>query len=215
MTNIIRHKTPVYPLLGGDNKDIMTGNSPFLTENRIKNLFISMFAYTDNTQSAKDGGIDLKIPFSFSVGRELRSIILPDSRIGGFGIFFSGVLCFAIVGLVLYFVKTKKDKNFWLIITLLAACVFLTLAIKESWWARYSLYIYVMVVVGVLALIADKAVVIKRIGFVIALILQLNNLLPLVSFPLDLKRGFDVRNEFASVKAETPIEVSNDNFVGV
>ena len=72
-----------------------------------------------------------------------------------------------------------------------------------------------MVVVGVLALIADKAVVIKRIGFVIALILLLNNLLPLVSFPLDLKRGFDVRDEFASVKAEMPIEVSNDNFVGV
>ncbi|WP_036947864.1 hypothetical protein [Pseudobutyrivibrio ruminis] len=215
LTNVIRHKTLLYPLLGSDSKDIMSGNSPFLEENHIKNLLVSLFSYTDNMQREADGTIDLKIPFTFSIKRELYSIILPDTRIGGFGIFFSGIFCFAIIGLFIYILKLKKDKDFWLILTVFSCCILLTFGIKESWWARYAPYIYIISVVGVLVLVGSNYKFINKIGFIIMLILLLNNLLPLISLPIDIKKSMTIRSELVEIKAEMPIEVYNDDFPGV
>lgn len=154
MTNLAYHHTLTYPLTGEDPEDIMTENSPFMEENHFENLLISLFSKTDDLNYHSDKRPQLKIPFSFYAS-ELEYMGGVDNRIGGFGIFFSGILCLSCLTILLKLIRMKgKEKVFWIIN--LATSLGLCFLIKESWWARYSPYIYFLFLIGLYLLLDIK-----------------------------------------------------------
>lgn len=176
--NIIYNGNLVYPLLGEGKFDIITPMSPFTEVNRFFNLFTSIFSELDNFLYSSGRTASLKIPFSIH-SSELKNLIYTDSRISGFGILFSGILIISLVLFVLFF-KSKRIylKSKFLFGYALFTSAFFCIVITESWWARYSPYIYFIVLLGLIATQSFQKVTIRRtITLIFGFLLITNNLL--------------------------------------
>lgn len=173
--NTITKHNPLFPILGKDKVDIITPQQPelFASKTPIEKNFYSIFSYTANYATAFNPGTpELKIPFTADKGLEL-SRITEDTRIGGFGIYFSGifVLSFIVVLIFLIYLFRKKeyDKMFFIgipfVITLLLMCFF-----GESWWARYSPQTYYIVVMAIFLLLLSNKKLFHIFGIIILLL---------------------------------------------
>lgn len=223
--NTIRHGSPVYPLYGEGAVDIVTWNSAFGEVNRVKNLLISLFSKVGNPFFSSGGSPQLKIPFTVDWSSELYYTHLPDSRVSGFGVFFSGLLMIAAASIIIKIIKTalqkKSEKDvkipFWAVI--LVTNIGLCLTITESWWARYAPYIYFTVLMGAFFIwdydAGAKGQKIKKCISVLLFILFLgNNLICLFGTKDDLQRSAVIRTEMQSLKSYAAVEIDTD-FSGV
>lgn len=146
-------KNPIYPLLGENKYDIMNTNAPVGIKDMptAKSLLVSLFSRS--TPSPEDNP-QLKIPFTVDHNSEIWAISVPDTRLGGFGVLFSGIL---ILSIILGIIALIKAKNVLAILPALASFTLLALFFPESWWARYHPYIYYIPCLMVLAFsCADK-----------------------------------------------------------
>ena len=134
--NILGFGHPFFPLMGNaDTQDIMTGNTPIFMEEMspIKAFFFSLFA---ESHQGYAGEPSLKIPFTTSV-EEIRAAGGADTRIAGFGPFFSGGFLIALVLGVLAWQKGREAKHVRGILATSAALLVIAIVFPESWWARY------------------------------------------------------------------------------
>ena len=144
LTNFIEKGHPLYPLAGEEKIDIMSSNEPYIFKNMptSQKLFISLFGETTNKL---DYEFD-KPKMLFSVSDEEVFYCGYDARIGGFGPLFSGVLVISLLVVIISLsVLYKRNKYWFAIFALVIATIFLMLLlITESWWARYSPYLYLI-----------------------------------------------------------------------
>lgn len=170
---------PLYPLMGKDKVDIMTYNEPksFITRGPIDKFFTSMFAVSENIQSNNtDRDPVLKVPFTFSI-KELKQFARPDTRMAGFGIWFSGIFVFTIIGIgyvIFTLLKKKSYEEFGLLLAFLLVCTLLVLITDGSWWARYVPYIYLLPILLVYLLAKTETKVNKIIAFIMSALLFAN-----------------------------------------
>jgi len=137
MTNTIRNGNPFYPLAGKNTVDIFTTNSPygFDKHNRFYNFFTSLFSESANIISADKTLSHLKFPFSVHIS-EIKALVAPDIRIGGFGFLFSGIFILSIL-LLYYVITTINKRERFLLLSILATIIISGFIIEYSWWARY------------------------------------------------------------------------------
>ena len=130
ITNILEGKHPGYPLLGKDKIDIITPNEPinFHELKRHEKLIVSLFSKTQNTLSTPS---KLKIPFFKSKDEYMGD---PDTRVAGFGPYFSGILILCFFMFLLHYKRFLKAP-FVLSVILLFGSVYIN---PEAWWARYA-----------------------------------------------------------------------------
>ena len=143
--NTLTNGHPFYPLAGEGKVDIMTSNMPvdLHDKNRLEKLFISTFAATSNSI---DGPIEIKTPFTFSV-EELEYARNPDTRVGGFGPLFGGIIILLLFVCITYSKNILKSSGLPMLIMLL---IVLTLSIfinPETWWARYIPQLWIVPVI--------------------------------------------------------------------
>lgn len=145
--NALDHGHPFYPLFGEGAQDIMTSNSPasYANSNNGRKLFLSFFSQTSNILAASGDEPQLKIPFSI-YPQELKNLRSFDLRIGGFGIFYSGLLIVQILLIAILLPKQRKTRPFLFQISMcyLIPTIAMMLVLSESWWARYCAYFYYM-----------------------------------------------------------------------
>lgn len=217
LTNLLRHGTPCYPLMGKNSIDIMTANSPFTEVNHFKNLFLSLFSRVDNFVLAEalefNRTAKLKIPFSVDWDVEKIYCVIPDTRISGFGIFFGGILIISLAVVLYRLIRMKKDESFYRLLTGLLTCVGLTFAIKESWWARYSPYIYFIVLAALYLMLDFKGKPFKTLGVLLTLLLLVNNLFPLCRLPDRWRYSRQTSQEILNL-SEKCVYVYSVNFPG-
>ena len=130
ITNMLNGKHAGYPLLGKDKIDIITPNEPinFHELKRHEKLIISLFSKTQNTISTPS---TLKIPFFKSKDEYMGD---PDTRVAGFGPYFSGILILCFFMFLLHYKRLLRSP-FVLSLILLCGSVYIN---PESWWARYA-----------------------------------------------------------------------------
>jgi len=168
VTNLVRKGHVFYPLAGKEQIDIMTGNQPasFNEKSTIKKLFISIFSETENVSGNKEP--KLKPLFSVSESEKEVASVTYDIRIGGFGPLFGGILVVSLVMLVgeLIILWSKSKEWFWIILSLNLTIFLMLFLITESWWARYSPYLYLIpiIVLAVLFVIANDSKICLKIG---------------------------------------------------
>lgn len=149
LTNFIEKGHPLYPLAGEGKVDIMSTNEPYIFKGMptLNKLFIALFGETTN-----------KLEYEFEKPKKLFSVSEEevfycgyDARIGGFGPLFGGILIVSMIVMVISLILLyKKDKYYFVIFTSLLIVIFLMLAlITESWWARYSPYLYLIPILAV------------------------------------------------------------------
>ena len=214
LTNFIRHGSLTYPLTGEGKVDIMTANSPFADENHFKNLFLSLFSRVDIFTIASGKSPELKIPFTFNMN-EVSMMDLPDSRISGFGILFSGLLVVAIICLVFCFAVGNNRQQKIIIAVNLIVCVALMFCIKESWWARYSPYIYFIILAAVYMMLCSKKKITMFFVTMYCTMLLANNCTSLINFKFRFENAKAIEAEFLELKNAGMIEICNREFEGV
>lgn len=152
LKNTIDKGNPFYPLLGEGKVDIMTHFQPSSFDDMptIVRNFYSIFSRSGYVSKNNNLEPQLKIPFIFDK-KELRSITY-DTRIGGYGVLFSGLFIISIILIILFtiFAYLKKEKNTVLYLIPLIVTLLLMFFLADGWWARYSPQLYLFILISVL-----------------------------------------------------------------
>lgn len=160
--NLITKGNPLYPIIGKDKVDIITPQQPksFANKPPIEKNFYSIFSYTANYATTFNQGTPkLKIPFTSNMNNELLSIV-EDNRIGGFGIYFSGIFIVSIIVIIIYIVIKFKNKEYEKLIFIgvpFLITILLMLFFGESWWARYSPQTYFIILMALYILLTKES----------------------------------------------------------
>ncbi|CCY46296.1 uncharacterized protein BN793_00065 [Firmicutes bacterium CAG:822] len=160
--NLITKGNPLYPIIGKDKVDIITPQQPksFANKSPIEKNFYSIFSYTANYATTFNQGTPkLKIPFTSNMNNELLSIV-ENTRIGGFGIYFSGIFIVSIIVIIIYIVIKFKNKEYEKLIFIgvpFLITILLMLFFGESWWARYSPQTYFIILMALYILLTKES----------------------------------------------------------
>lgn len=152
--NTLTMKNPFYPLLGDNRSDIITTMQPaeLMNKNQIEKLLISVFSRSDNVQLYSWKALEYKIPLTWN-NKEINSLNITDTRIGGFGIFYSFIFILSIAIILGYLITVLKNKKktgsdeaiYKIIISCVLISILLYLVLPtENWWARYAPNIYLL-----------------------------------------------------------------------
>lgn len=147
ITNIIYHNNPFYPLMGNNSVDIMSIQLPpiYKDGNIITNILYSLIGNPENSLETTDFSV-----LNFTI-ENIKTSGYPDTRIGGFGIFFfeSTIILIALF----YFAKGENKKVVLLSLFILVISLFI---LPSGWWARYVVYFYLFPIVILIYLFKNK-----------------------------------------------------------
>jgi hypothetical protein len=173
VTNMREGLHPFYPVLGPNRIDVMAENTPPILlnhgYNRVEKFLISFFS---QTESHTANPTRMKIPFTVS-RQELKSLSLPDSRTGGWGVLFSGVL----LGSLALFLMVRGWRNNAPILMILALIAVTGFINPECWWARYAPQIGLLPVFLLLPGLQERARAPRIAAKALCTLLLVNNLL--------------------------------------
>lgn len=164
--NIVDHKQIFYPLMGENKVDIVTANQPkhFQNKSIVYKVSVSLLSRVGNSNISNAGPIIKKIPFTV-YDSELSFLKACDLRISGFGVLFSGILILSVIICFVCLIRLfiKRNRLFILLGLPLVIVCFLMIFISESWWARYTPYLYLFPIIALVLLLFEK----KKIKYVI------------------------------------------------
>ena len=187
----------LHPAAGKDKYDIMNTNPPKGFENLsgVERVLISVFSKSSNVIEEEP---QLKIPFSVSKS-EFKELANPDTRIGGFGIFFSAALCLSAATLAAFLImKNKLSAETGIVLAML---LILTLFFPQSWWARYASFIYYLPVCAMIAAVREKRL--RLFVGAISVVFIVNSAVTAASvISAGLKTTEYINSKLAEIKAE-------------
>lgn len=139
--NIIRHNNPFYTMIGeGSTEMIVAQISPIFKPLSNASRFIcSLFSQTNNQPAS----MEWKFPFTFYKNEILQSQLF-DTRIGGWGIFFSAIFLISVIFIVFYLIQNGKKYNKLIYIALMLTILTIIsiITVPGLFWARYSVGLF-------------------------------------------------------------------------
>lgn len=181
ITNVIRHGNMFYSLGDLMNESDMQAQFGIQGLNRTGRFVVSIFGKMSHGEykTLKDV---LKIPFTFSA-EEIQYYSFVDTRVGGFGIFFSGLLVISILVIIISALKMKKNNQvslsflFTIFFALISAVEFCF--IPQTSQFRYIPHMYLFIILAIYLLMKKwrESNVYKSINVIFCLLIMVN-LLP-------------------------------------
>ncbi len=221
ITNLADKLPIFYPLMGENKVDIVTHNQPqqFNNKSTIYKFLKSILSEVANMNQESGIKPDLKKPF---VVHEEETYVLnaPDLRISGFGVYFSGILMISGTILIFYIVKllVQKNKSLVYIIIPMAVSLALIFAISESWWARYTQFLYLVPITPLIICLLDKSKI-KYICFVAIAVPMIINMGYFVKYGLirNYEESKVIEKQIENISKEETIllEDIKNEFVGM
>lgn len=194
--NTFTMRNPFYPLLGNNRSDIITTMQPaeLMGKNQIEKLLISVFSKSDNVQLYSWKALEYKLPLTWS-NEEIDNLNITDTRIGGFGIFYSFIFIMSLITIISYLInvyKVKKESGtdaalYKIIISCILVSILIYLVLPtENWWARYAPNIYLLTPLAAAIMFGKinqtpKSSFVK-VGLVVFIITIFLNQLPFIYF---------------------------------
>lgn len=202
VNNYKDHGNPLYPLAGKDSLDIVTSNTPtsYNSISEAEKFFYSTFSHAELFSNSTDLP-KLKGLFEVQKNDIIYQIESTDLRVGGFGVFFGVILIisvFVIISSLLYFRKVHK-KIFAVLALNSLVILSLLVILKGSWWARYTGYLYGIVIVSLIILfyiINKEFIKIKLLSIFTILFMCLILTNSLLFTPIyKIERSFEINSE--------------------
>lgn len=142
LTNVQKGYHILHPFAGAKKSDILNQNIPevLLNKNRVERILVSLFSESSNNREVT---LDktLKIPFTVTNSQWYLNY---DTRLGGFGFLFSGILVLTLL-MAVYYLIIKNDQLNKKKFVFILACLLCTILINPaSWWARLSPQIWLL-----------------------------------------------------------------------
>lgn len=207
ITHIMQGKNPAYPLMGDGKVDIVSNNLPagFDEKNGAERLFLSVFGKTDNSL---DIAPEIKLPFTFDEN-EWKFLSDPDVRTGGFGVWSGGSVIISATLFVLFICRRGKRNMAVCYVSLsyaLAVLVLMGTVFPESWWARYSSYLYYVPLFVLLcadsARLCSVSVTARLLGFMCAFAVFVNSALTLCAvISMEARVTADINYRLEQIKS--------------
>lgn len=211
IVNIIRHQNPFYGFFGLFTEATFDKEFGISGLGNVGRFFVSLFARTShgNYHTLRE---TLKIPFTFKT-EELEYYAIPDARLGGFGIFFSGLFLCSLIYLIFKLVSEKRRNVIRIqtaFIFTLAFINFIELAnLSGTHTARYIPHFF-GVILYLLADIAKKRsplskhLQINKLSFMILVFFSVGNTLPWYKVSLDrTTAGIQAQQELTALGRES------------
>ena len=159
-----------------------------------------------------------KLPYLVNE-QELHLLNAPDLRISGFGPLFSGIFITSVIIIIIYMVRSviKKNKYIAYEIIPMAISLILVLCISESWWARYSQYLYLVPISALILSLLDKSKIKYLFAVIIAIPLIINTIYFIeYNTMYNYKRAQVIKDRLASLEKKEIIVIDVKNeFVGM
>lgn len=135
--NTIEHGHPFWPLYGEGAVDIMSAEYPpdLRGMGKVSRFFTSVFSAVD--EPGLGAHSHLRPPFVIDSLREVVNSQYSDTRLSGFGVWFSGILVAALAALFCMGVQPGSRLARGPALFVVAALLATVFANPESWWARY------------------------------------------------------------------------------
>lgn len=145
ISNVEKGRHVFHPFMGDEKIDIINQNIPevLLNENRVERLMISLFSKTTNDKKIVLSDA-LKVPFTFTIDELLLNI---DTRLGGFGFLFSGILVVSVILAFYLFFRKGNSSDKTIMVFIITALLVSVLINPASWWARLSAQIWIIPIV--------------------------------------------------------------------
>ena len=142
ITNILENKSIFYPALE-KNKNVLSVHIPMEIQekNNIYKLFISLFSKTGTPDKNITSG--LKIPYTFSLD-EIKKLGNTTIVLGGFGVFFSGILINSTLIFIASLFYKLDQKNKFEILFFIIGLILYIIIFPEPWLARILPQIYIL-----------------------------------------------------------------------
>ncbi len=175
MKHLMHGQNLVYPVLGENSYDIMNANPPagFDGKPEFIKYFLSLASRTSN-----DIGTEYVLKFPFTAySDELPYLSHADTRLGGFGIWFSGIALLSLIFAAITALLEKKRMRGEIAIALIAFLA-LGLFFPEAWWARYASYTFYIPLL--LLLYSSHRSIVKPAAYAAVLMLAVNSTINIV-----------------------------------
>ncbi len=159
VTNTFRHGNPLYPALGGGGsewKKKAEAYYPKDTLRALRMLNLSLFSSSVNIYPEDLKEPRYKYPFVFSRG-EIGTFAVPDTMLGGFGPFYTGMVIVAfLLGVIGNFWSKTRKSFLWPAV--LSGFLFLTLlpSLPALWWARLVPQFWILPFLWVLPVVFQR-----------------------------------------------------------
>ena len=151
VVNVFRFGNPFYPLIGEGAVDILTINTPEIIRysSRTDQFLHSLLAVSSNNSE-----LGLKVPFTLS-GVEINGSV--DLRLGGWGIYFSGIFAIACLILISFIVFSyKRNREYCFTVLILIAAVLAPIPfVPALFWARYNVQLFILPVMALIVLFVN------------------------------------------------------------
>jgi len=172
VTNLEQGHHLFYPLMGKGKVDVFSGANtpPQLAAhpyNRFQQFFLSLFSRAADNQRA---WTELKVPFSIHAG-ELAGLARSDTRIEGWGVFFSG----AFVACLILFLAIRGWRRDLPLMIGIALILVSTFSNPMCWFARYVPQLSLLPIFFLLPAFQSKSTQVRSIALMLGLILLANN----------------------------------------
>jgi hypothetical protein len=201
VTNTVQYQHPFYPLMGKNKIDIISYNLPSGLEGKsmLNKFLLSNFSHTDNIPPYQDKKPELKLPFTFNK-TDIGNAWQVDTRIGGFGPMFSGILLLSGLILILFLFCGAKRSIQKLLYFLLVIAVSVII-IPESWWARYipQLWFFPLILLLVSESSRQKSLVVLRTALYLTIILNIGFMFKGIVW--NLMRTIEINNQMHTLKS--------------
>lgn len=147
VTNFIERGHPLYPIMGTKaypsifEQTKEDSNEKWETPQNMvgKNLFVRFFYATfgrpGNAPYNDEKGAELIVPFTSKIS-DWTAYYYHETRVSGFGPFFSGIVILATIAMIVTFVTYKEAR--WLLLLCTAAVLSTLLFSKHLWWPRLA-----------------------------------------------------------------------------
>lgn len=192
--NAIIHENPFYTMIGDGKNEIIDIQTPEALKPLAagERFVISLFSESSNNKNQEDFG--LKIPLTVK-DKETR-LDWIETRIGGWGVLFSGIWVISFAGLVVIWSKLEdKTKQCMVMVVLLSLIP--TLFVPGLFWARYwmMLFMFPCLVLWLLSMYNSNFKTKITIGLLLFLLVG-NTILPLVQMEKNVQKSQFVRMEY-------------------
>lgn len=211
ISNIKNGNHILHPFLGNKKIDIINQNIPemLLGKNRIERILISLFSKTNNDIKANLSDT-LKFPFIF---HKDEFFINYDTRLGGFGFFFSGILVLAIVIAFYSFFKQNiidKKKIFFIM-----SAIFVGVLINPaSWWSRLSAQIWLIPLLFIIWGVFSKNKILIRLSQLGIVLFMVNILISGGITFLKIQQDNKIVNDFINSVGDKTVTLDLSNQFG-
>lgn len=214
VTNFVQRGHPFYPIVGTkaypsiftltgrDDNELYETPQNMVGKSYFTRLFLATFGRPGNAPYNDEKEAELIWPFT-SKASDWKAYHYHETRVSGFGPFFSGIFLISLVLIITIFLRDKKMRWLLLLTVLsISTCLFIS---KHFWWPRFAPQTWLIILLPMICLLYQpNSLKIKRLVEGLAILIAINGFIVLI-----IHMGWEVRSSISLRKELSDIRLNH------